>query len=237
MELTHAELEIYNRCISSFCQTRQELDLIIAGKDLGAIKSAGFSRVEVAAGSDLHRGVYCPSPVFDLVVGNTHRGRVLKRPTSCSKITHRYYFDSENQLAYVEHAGATEYLFRTGNVRYGYTPDPRGVSAVITKEVYEADRIKEYLNAFYFWMPGYDQQIIGGSVRIETYTYEQGRIAVYELNEAMLTTPILALSDKYHFDYSGDTIIRFQKLKSDGTPARSGWLTCAPRNTNDFILP
>ena len=55
-------------------------------------------REEFCSGSDMFLGYYCPSLIFDIVVGNVHRGRLLKRVTKRSKPTHRYGFDNDNRL-------------------------------------------------------------------------------------------------------------------------------------------
>lgn len=34
-------------------------------------------------GGVLHRGWYCPSPVYDMVIGSADRGRLLKNPSRC----------------------------------------------------------------------------------------------------------------------------------------------------------
>ena len=55
-------------------------------------------REELCSGSDMFLGYYCPSLIFDLVVGNVHRGKILQRVTKQSKPTHRYGFDKANRL-------------------------------------------------------------------------------------------------------------------------------------------
>ena len=55
-------------------------------------------RTEVAVGGDIHRGVYCPSPIMDIVTGNISRGHIIKRITSASKISHQFQFDVNGSL-------------------------------------------------------------------------------------------------------------------------------------------
>lgn len=55
-------------------------------------------REAFCSGSDMFLGYYSPSLVFDVVVGNVHRGRLLKRATKRTKPTHRYGFDKDNRL-------------------------------------------------------------------------------------------------------------------------------------------
>lgn len=53
---------------------------------------------KLCSGSDMFLGYYNPSLVYDLVVGNVHRGRLLTRVTKRTKPTHRYRFDDKNRL-------------------------------------------------------------------------------------------------------------------------------------------
>lgn len=46
----------------------------------------------------MYLGYYCPSPVQDLVIGNVHRGKILKKLTKASKPTHRFGFDENGRL-------------------------------------------------------------------------------------------------------------------------------------------
>jgi hypothetical protein len=65
-------------------------------------------------GETLHRGYYCPSPVLDLIVGNSKRGRILKRKPDFGKFSHEYGFDAADKLIRVR--GVSE--FTTPNSNY-----------------------------------------------------------------------------------------------------------------------
>lgn len=67
------------------------------------------------------RGYYCPSPIFDIVVGNCKRGKLLKRLTSGSKPTFAYCFDKYGQLIIVNDLSlnTTELLFYKENTVTG----------------------------------------------------------------------------------------------------------------------
>ncbi len=56
-------------------------------------------REELCAGSDMTLGYYCPSPVKDLLVGNVHRGKILKRITKRSKPDIKYGFTEDGKMA------------------------------------------------------------------------------------------------------------------------------------------
>lgn len=53
---------------------------------------------ELSSGSDMPLGFYNPSPVFDLVVGNVHRGKILKRITNRSKPDTKYGFGVDGRM-------------------------------------------------------------------------------------------------------------------------------------------
>lgn len=71
-------------------------------------------RREYARGGQLlHRGYYCPSPVFDLIVGGVKRGRLLKRlPSAKSTPDVTFGFNEKDQLVTVERSGGgKEFIF------------------------------------------------------------------------------------------------------------------------------
>ena len=55
-------------------------------------------REELSSGSDMALGFYNPSPVLDLVVGNVHRGKILKRITNRSKPDTKYGFGADGRM-------------------------------------------------------------------------------------------------------------------------------------------
>ena len=52
-------------------------------------------------GESMHRGYYCPSPVYDLLVGNVNRGRLLKRRPAVS-YDYIYYLNEARQIIMVD---------------------------------------------------------------------------------------------------------------------------------------
>lgn len=107
-------------------------------------------RKEYAAGSDLHRGYYCPSPTYDLVVGNTKRGKLLKKPAVLSKPSHEYGYDAQGRMLYCkwldsDRVSMTEYLIHQGNTVYGILVDRDGDISTITEEVYSDGKLTGYL--------------------------------------------------------------------------------------------
>ena len=49
-------------------------------------------------GEMIHRGALCPSPIYDLVIGNVRRGRVLRCPPKDAQPDYVYYFCGEKLI-------------------------------------------------------------------------------------------------------------------------------------------
>jgi hypothetical protein len=103
------------------------------------------SNQEFAVNSTLYRGYYHPSPVYDLIVGNTKRGRLVRNPVT-AQLSHCYYYDDQRRLLRVDsyyqgRISHTEYLKREGQMVYGFTVDCSGRLAAVCRETYDNGRI------------------------------------------------------------------------------------------------
>lgn len=106
-------------------------------------------RKEYASGSILHRGFYCPSPVYDIISGNAKRGKLLKKPFIKSKPSHEYGFDVDGYLLYCKRFDntvvSTEYLDYSPDTVHGMLLDGEGFISVITEETYDQGRLMRFL--------------------------------------------------------------------------------------------
>ena len=107
-------------------------------------------RTEWAVGSTLHRGFYCPSPVYDLLVGNVKRGVIRKNGIPVENRSHVYGFDEAGRLLwckslYNAKAAYTEYLTYCDSRIFGVTVSEQGEVMSLTEEVYAEGRIVSYL--------------------------------------------------------------------------------------------
>jgi len=109
----------------------------VAGKynnsmeELIAVAKSKAIRTEYSTQSKfLHRGYYCPSPIYDLVIGNSRRGELTNNPNATEY--YQYNFDSNNAMVSAEqyatiptglNAQTIEFIFREGNTEYGLTFD------------------------------------------------------------------------------------------------------------------
>lgn len=108
--------------------------------------------------SPLHRGYYCPSPIYDVVIGNCKRGRILNSPTR-SGAWFQYSFDEAGNLIYVKHPIGTrtpiiEYLFQNGDEVIGVTVDEYQKLHFVSIETYENGVLKDYKTALFAPMQG-----------------------------------------------------------------------------------
>lgn len=137
-----------NDCISAVNQMQNNADRIF--KELPQIVDCAV-RVEYGIGGlNLHRGLYCPSPAFDLVVGNTSRGRVVKRIRQVTHPDFEYGFDASGRLIFVHHFYqgkhiSTEVILYDDSIREGYTfSNDTGEVCCYSKEIYKDHHLVKY---------------------------------------------------------------------------------------------
>ena len=116
------------------------------------LESGAVARTEIATGSGLHRGFYCPSLTEDIVVGNVHRGRLLKRLSPKRKWYFVYGFDRDDklilsQMYYNGKLAEEEHLFYDGDRVYGVTQSPDGGLIRVASETYLDGEIMCYERA------------------------------------------------------------------------------------------
>ena len=111
------------------------------------------------SGSTLHRGFYCPSPVQDIIVGNRKRGKLLRRETKRSNVSHRYVFNKDSELLSIDNlyngnVFATEHLQRRGSQIYGFTIDKADRVYAVSEELYHDDVLEHYTVVYYLFVKG-----------------------------------------------------------------------------------
>ena len=134
------------------------------------------------AGSNMFRGCFHPSPVFDLIVGNAKRGRKSKGNIRFDKISHRYFLNEDYQLAYIEtmHEGNVvhgESLIYEQNKRIGITTGGGGDILGICEEKFENNQIISFAYLSY-------HEIAKGNVLChlhwEEYKYDENGLCTCE---------------------------------------------------------
>lgn len=83
-------------------------------------------------GQTLHRGLYCPSPIRDIVIGNSRRGKLYKTRPRTRKPSFTYGFDGQGKLVTTESDSyGKELILYTGGASVGVSftsHDPYGSS-------------------------------------------------------------------------------------------------------------
>lgn len=146
-------------------------------------------KTECAVGSRyLHRGFYCPSPVFDAHVTNIRRGRLLQRITNRSKITHRYFYGECGlyMVEYCEREVFREYILWDGDVRYGFVYSRSGDLNGVSAEVYKDGQLQTYLWSLCYQMARPDEPPAAFQPKLEEYGYNQGRLSDWSISYVFL---------------------------------------------------
>lgn len=107
-----------------------------------------------AMSRNLHRGVYCPSPVLDILITNSKRGKILVRPSEKSRITNRYIYDTAGKLIIADNYTdnkmiSSEYLLYQDCFVYGITIGMSGRLVCVSEEQYQDRRLVSYICAYY----------------------------------------------------------------------------------------
>ena len=135
--------------------------LLQIGKDFidneGVLSHRSLPRGKEEFGSNskyLHRGVYCPSPVLDILISNSKRGKILVRPSNRSHITNRYVYDTSGRLLFLDDyiddkMVSSEYLIYVENFIYGVTIGMNGKVLSVSEEVYNNGILEDYICAYF----------------------------------------------------------------------------------------
>lgn len=142
-----------------------------------------IERTEYAKGGEvLYHGVYCPNPVVDLVVGNSNRGRIIKRWGAKSEPSFTYGFDEKGEMITCEWTFTAEYLVKDGNKVLGiaYNTAPQGPAIeMVTECCYdEKGRIVSILQGCCMY-----PMIPMDKVDMETFEYDEQGIKTMERHE------------------------------------------------------
>lgn len=163
------------------------------------------------AGVTLQRGYYCPSPVYDLVVGGANRGRLLKSPARCkTPPDFAYGFDAQGRLIVVDgpYSDLThgpyfrEAILREENREIGLRMDTNDRLCGISICRYESGRIAEYVAALRL------DRRSGSftSFEQEVYTYQDGHLSAMDQLEHDAPTGLVR-TWHYEFDHNGDSLV------------------------------
>lgn len=161
------------------------------------------ARMEYAVRGGTHRGPLCPSPVIEYIVGNVKRGKMLKRVTSASRVTHRYAYDKDGRLLYVEVVSEldgmvywTEYIMEDNNRRLGFTVDCDGLLCAISEEIYKERVLKRYT---YLELLPTSPEPLCYNMRTEIYYYNHD--GIMEMCDWIQYRPLISGIEKLRFTF------------------------------------
>ena len=167
----------------------------------------------------LHRGYYCPSPTLDLIIANSSRGKILKRPTSRSNPSFVYKFDAQGRLLWCHNreCNSLECLIYEENKVYGFTFGASSEFHTLTEEYYQNGKLAHFYVA-HFPYPSY----LCSSLTAEFFTYDAlGLCATqyftYHSPLSLMddSVPVFSLS-KYFSHPSCNCLVNWQFERQDG---------------------
>lgn len=162
-------------------------------------------------GKTLHRGVLCPSPILDIVIGKCSRGRLTDRKVKQPSFI--YYYDSTKQLRFIETSDTVEYICWEDSIQYGVElskgihPIPKSGTIVGYSECqYSGVYLQHYLHASLF-------PTGSSELHLEQYMYESclssAEITVYRDGDNIFP-PFIPQHDRYSFFHNNGYIDSYQ---------------------------
>lgn len=129
------------------------------------------------SGEMLHRGFYCPSPTFDLVIGNCNRGKLLKNEKRAKNISFEYFFDCNDNLILIKkfdeyhECYLTEFIVKDAQQETGISFATHKEIACYSKMIYNNEKLVEYDLAVY---NDYQHSIM--TMDVEKYNYKNNSL-------------------------------------------------------------
>lgn len=126
-------------------------------------------------GQTLHRGFYCPSPIRDIVIGNSHRGNLYKTRPRTRKPSFTYGFDGQGKLITTESDSyGKEIILYTGGASVGisFSSHDQYGSSVETISLCEYDMAGKILR--YLLCTGcFGKPLLMYQYELERYHYDE----------------------------------------------------------------
>lgn len=186
-------------CCKYECERIEKIAEIYSNsyRDLYEEAKKNVVRIEYGIGGELlHRGYYCPSIIFDIVVGNVKRGRSVKKIPK-KKPEFVFGFDIEGQILTVKREFEKEFIITDGLRELGITFGEIGGVSCISECIYDSvGRIKSYGKYLYH---SFDKKV--ASFYKEEYEYEEDKMIVdwYQFSDGKKDSSVL-VRERYIFD-------------------------------------
>lgn len=176
------------------------------------LKSEAIREEFSVGGEKLHRGYYCPSPIFDIVVGNVNRGKLLKRLTARIKPVYKYSFDRDGSLIIAEHGSEKEIIIRHSGVEIGILFVGNSHIDAVSECIYDGEKIQSYVFGLYD-----EGEKCISEYNKESYEYSANGLETVDwfrftnyLNRQILE------HEKYHFIHKDGYLSQYTVVEYDG---------------------
>jgi len=157
----------------------------------------------------VHRGYYCPSPITDLIIGNSHRGKLTKSIRSDTKDYFTYIFDEHNHMICAEHRMRVskddvpanhEFIIRDENVEFGitFTDNLNKEISFLSQAIYHDGLIRSYSSAIFNAI----MQFPMTSLDHEEYFYSDGILQRADVYMGII--PAINSYDKSSYTFNHD---------------------------------
>ena len=162
-----------------------------------------------SGGGILERGYYCPSLIYDIVVGNCNRGRLIKKLTAKSKPTYEYGFDADDRLITITQFADAPYFSDTyevikynGRTSMGFVFEnkPSLEIRAINECIYDDNnRIISFTRA----LGNGDGKVID-EIYKELYTYDERGLYVVQVYSFLSISTSRLSHEKYIFSHNDE---------------------------------
>ena len=165
-------------------------------------------RTEYARGGEtIHRGYYCPSPVYDIIVGGASRGRLLKDMKRIKKNPdYTFGFNANNELIVIQNSFYREFIVRDQHTELSIIFSKYCIEA-ITECRYVDNQIQSYIYCL----------LLEGKVdeyRKEEYFYVPKEITELMFDKGEEMSPIYS-HEKYEFTHKDGYLYQYKAIPVD----------------------
>lgn len=145
-------------------------------------------------GECLHRGYYCPSKIYDIVVGNVNRGIITKQKPVDRAPNFVFGFDSQNKLILVEQPGLSEIIYYKESFEIGIAISDDMKIQSLSECRFFGEKIKSYN---YYLLDPYEKKVVERNE--ENYTYFKNQVQVDWSRSTVIDKTLVQQHEKYTF--------------------------------------
>ena len=162
-------------CIDKATQLLDRGKIMLERLDVSAGSEIEDTAQKKCIGANLHRGFFHPSPIYDLVIGNVKRGRLVDISAANGELTHLYFYNQQGALIRVEswfrnRLAYTEHLIYEPDRILGVTCNHLGILAAVSEEMYVQGILRSFSPANFHHL---DNLYSCFELRMEDYCYDK----------------------------------------------------------------